>query len=337
MRILLSFRPELKSAPFEVTRLRKNIKGALELADVSYTENSGASPDIVHLISPLEIDSWEFAKEEDIPYVVSALYCEDDKDGRFIEYDKDDKTYLPPKALKMLEGASRIFVPNSKAKDLLAKLGLINPSVTVIPSGVNLARFEKGDPLELELFPHYFRFPKTQKFVLSIGNYKNEENIKKLKNIANLMPNIIFFMFWEKEMGSERYIKKILKDAPRNILISNILNDDLYRSGMMGASAFLILDKNYCDTSLYEAFAAKTPVIVYGDETYFTDALSKKTAFVSIDPTKIAETLISFSPLDDNSTIIASYELAESSSLRLIGRKLLEEYKRILDSRKDFL
>ena len=78
MKILVSFQPNKKAPDFEGVRLRKTIKGALEMAEVDYTTSVVEKYDAVHLITPDDENKLNDAKENHVPVIVSALYCESD-------------------------------------------------------------------------------------------------------------------------------------------------------------------------------------------------------------------------------------------------------------------
>ena len=73
MKVLVSFQPNKKASDFEGVRLRKTIKGALEMVGVEYTTSIVDKYDIVHLISPDDENKLNDAKENGIP-VVSAAF-----------------------------------------------------------------------------------------------------------------------------------------------------------------------------------------------------------------------------------------------------------------------
>ena len=75
MKILVSFQPNKKASDFEGVRLRKTIKGALEMVGIEYTTSIVDKYDVMHLISPDDENKENDAKENDIPVIVSALYC----------------------------------------------------------------------------------------------------------------------------------------------------------------------------------------------------------------------------------------------------------------------
>ena len=94
MKILVSFQPTKKASDFEGVRLRKTIKGALEMVGIEYTTSIVDKYDVMHLISPDDENKENDAKENGIPVIVSALYCEDDPLASYLEHkNKDVESY----------------------------------------------------------------------------------------------------------------------------------------------------------------------------------------------------------------------------------------------------
>lgn len=330
MKVLISFRPERKSTPFEATRLRKNIKGALELSGVSYVENLAASPDIVHILSPFELDLAQECVEEGVPYLVSALYSEEDEDGSFLSGEEKGSVDLTPKAKKLLANAKAVLVPSRFAFYTLRGLGVQNP-IEVVPPGVNLARFESLNAIEYASFARYFRFSVDSKFVLCIGRSLDENVFEGLKRLSNFAPNIRFFFIDVDYQKHEKRIKKIQKSLPKNVIVTPLLDDDLYRSALMGATAFLIFGSpaTYNELTTYEVFASKTPLVVVGGNME-DELVNRKTAYFADGLENAAEYLVTLSPNLSSSFIIDAYKKSEEGSLKKVGEKLLHIYQSVL-------
>ena len=127
MKALVHFQPNIVADIFEGARLRKTIKAALEVSGVPHTDILADDFDVAHFIYVEEDNVISELIDRHIPIVVSALYCEDDPDASYIEYKNKDgnRSYsVKPKALKFLEKASLVLVPNQSAKDILVNAGL---------------------------------------------------------------------------------------------------------------------------------------------------------------------------------------------------------------------
>ncbi len=329
MKVLISFRQEQKATPFEATRLRKNIKGSLELAGVEYTESPAASPDIAHFISPNEETALSNVVSEGVPYVVSALYAEDDKNGKFLNVSKRGEISLPSKSKKLLSGARRILVPSEFAMYTLKSLGVSN-DVEVVSPGVNLSRFDIEDEVECGTFARYFRFSKNERFVLSMGDSSDSGLIEALANTASLTPGMRYFLIDASYKENSRAIKRRQKTLPKNLLIIPLISDDLYRAAMTSATAFLLLgDYSYNDLTLLECFAAKTPVIALF-RNMSDRIINTKNAYFADSYEDAASYLMDLSPKASASSIINAYEFAKERTLKKIGQRLLDIYREVI-------
>ena len=106
MKILVRFVPGARNDIFEGTRLRKCIKGGLELNNIKWVESIFAEPDVCHFLSPIDEAKAHEAKAEGYPVVVSALYAESDPYCRYLERSPENFYSLPQKSLKMLNEAT---------------------------------------------------------------------------------------------------------------------------------------------------------------------------------------------------------------------------------------
>ena len=105
MKVLVYFQPNRKYDNYEGARMRKTIKGALEVTGATHTSNIYDDYDIAHFMSPEDESKLNIALERDVPVIVSALYGEDDPYASFL-FDKsiDGKRTITLKnrALKMI-------------------------------------------------------------------------------------------------------------------------------------------------------------------------------------------------------------------------------------------
>ena len=199
MKVLVYFQPSPKHDNFEGARMRKTIKGALEVIDLKYTSNLYDEYDVAHFMSPDDESKLAIALEKKVPIVVSALFGEDDPATRFLNHkNKNGEVVvsLKPKALRLLNKASLVLVPCESAKEFLIRNGVNRPIETIVP-GVNLARFNFSREDEKELFYRYFREDKNKKLVLAMGEYTNNmEGIYALNHsLMMIRPEGLSFRF----------------------------------------------------------------------------------------------------------------------------------------------
>ena len=335
MKVLVYFQPSQKHDNFEGARMRKTIKGALEVIDTQYTSNLYDEYDVAHFLSPDDESKLNIVLERKVPIVVSALFGEDDPCTRFLVHkNKDGKrtVTLKAKALRMLNKANLVLVPCESAKDFLIANGVTKPIEIVVP-GVNLARFNFSREDEKELFYRYFREDKNKKLVMAIGEYTNNmEGIHALINAAKKREDTVFYY-----VGCETFTanygkcRKIIKNAPKNVYFKSLLPDDIYRSMLLNADVFMLPGYQLAGLiSVEEAMAANCQLIVRKSAVFPEFLKNEKTAYIA----EFSETLTSLclDYLDEKikPTIDEAYRKISLYSLENFGNELLNNYKALI-------
>ena len=267
MKVLVSFEPKERLNKFEGARLRKTIKGSLEMQNIEYTSNLLDDYDVAHFMSIEDEKKIDVAKEKDVPVIVSALYCEDDPAASFLDFknrDGEKMISLKSKALKVLNKADLVLVPTDTARNLLLDNG-VTADIQVCLPGINMARFDLSRDDEKEIFYRYFGEDRNKKIVLAVGEYSgNMDGINALINAANKCPNVAFYYIGSDEKVKNTWkMKRVIKKAPKNLKFKGIVPDDVYRSALMNSSLFVYTGYSPVGLiSLIDAMAAKTQIIV---------------------------------------------------------------------------
>ena len=336
MKVLVYFQPNQKHDNFEGARMRKTIKGALEVINVPYTSNIYDEYDVAHFMSPDDENKLNIVLERKIPVVVSALFGEDDPTTRFLNYrSKDGKRTITikAKALRVLNKANLVLVPSASAKELLIAQGVNKPIEVAIP-GVNLARFNFSREDEKQLFYRYFREDENKKIVLALGEYTNNmEGIHSLINVAKKRDDTVFYYVGcESFTANYGKAKKIIKNAPKNVHFKTILPDDIYRSMLLNADIFMFPGYNLSGViSLEEAMAANCQLIVRKSAVLPDFLKNEETGYIA----EFSETLTSLC-LDylDNKikpTIENAYNYISEYNLENYGKRLNEIYNLLIN------
>ena len=331
MKVLVYFQPSPKHDNFEGARMRKTIKGALEVINVKHTSNLYDDYDVAHFISPDDENKLNIALERKVPVVVSALFGEDDPAARFVNYkNKDGKRTrtLKAKALRMLNKANLVLVPCEAAKQFLIDSGVTKP-IEIATPGVNLARFNFSREDEKELFYRYFREDENKKLVMAVGEYSNNmEGIHALINVAKKKPDVIFYYIGcESFTANYGKAKKIIKNAPKNMHFKTIMPDDIYRSLLLNADVFMLPGYNLSGViSVEEAMAANCQLIVRKSAVFPEFLKNEETAYIA----EFSETVTSIclDYLNDKikPTIEGAYEKVSSYNLDNFGQQLYSYY-----------
>ena len=335
MKVLVYFQPSPKHDNFEGARMRKTIKGALEVINVKYTSNIYDDYDVAHFMSPDDENKLNIALERKVPVIVSALFGEDDPSARFINSkSKDGKRTrtLKAKALRMLNKANLVLVPCESAKQFLIEAG-VNKPIEIATPGVNLARFNFSREDEKELFYRYFREEENKKLVMAVGEYSNNmEGIHALINVAKKREDAIFYYIGcESFTANYGKAKKIIKNAPKNMHFKTIMPDDIYRSLLLNADVFMLPGYNLSGViSVEEAMAANCQLIVRKSAVFPDFLKNEETAYIA----EFSETLTSIclDYLDGKikPTIEGAYDKVSSYNLENFGQQLFNYYSSLV-------
>ena len=338
MKVLVYFQPSPKHDNFEGARMRKTIKGALEVINQKYTSNLYDEYDVAHFMSPEDESKLVVPLERKVPIIVSALFGEDDPATRFLVHKiKGGKviTSLKPKALKFLNKASLVLVPCESAKKFLIDSGVTSPIDIVVP-GVNLARFNFSREDEKELFYRYFREDKNKKLVLAMGEYTNNmDGISSLINAAKKRTDVEFYYIGcETFAANYGNCKRIIKNAPKNVHFKTILPDDIYRSMLLNADVFMLPGYNLSGIiSLQEAMAANCQLVVRQSAFYPEQLINERTAYIADNSETLTSLCLDYLDSKIKPTTEEAYNKISLYNLENFGQKLCEFYNSLVTNK----
>ena len=287
MKVLVSFQPNSRALDFEGGRLRKTIKGSLEMVGVDYTTSIVEKHDIVHLLSPEDENKLNDARENNVPVVVSALYCEADPHASYLEHKSKDgvrSTRLSDKARRFLNKADLVLVASPKMRDLLVDSG-VTTDVSIAQPGLNLSRFDFSREDEKTLFFRYFREDPKKRLVIGMGEYDvNMDGVNAFINAAKMCPDVLFYFIGRETVPgaySSLKTKKLISSAPKNLKFVTIVPDDIYRSALLNACAYVIPGyKTAGIMSMVDAMGAKCQIIARRQAVFNDFLIDGKTAYL---------------------------------------------------------
>ena len=331
MKVLVSFKPNKKYDNFEGSRMRKTIKGALEILNIPYTDSLVDYYDVAHLISPEQDGELNDITDSGAPVVVSALYTEDDPVASYLVMDKKTKkSVLAPKALKFLNKADLVLVPCEQAKQFLADSGVTSP-IEICHTGVNMSRFDFSKQEEKEIFYRYYREDKNKKLVIAVGEYKGKmEGLSSFIGAARKSPKAVFYYIGKTTTSMKLNLKlnRIFNSAPKNVKFVDVPPDDIYRSALLNADVFMIPGYKVAGvTSIAEAMAAKTQIIARKSTVFDGILQDGETAHLA----EFSETLASLTRdyLDGKikPTTTSAYQHISKHTLNMFGDELKKYYQ----------
>ncbi len=330
MKIFIPYEKQTTREMFGGSRLRKTIKGECEVAGIPWVDSLVSEPDIAHLLSPREENLLVDMRWRKIPVVVSAFYCENDPSAAFLDPKANDRPAISSRAIRFLNRASLVLVPNETMKNLCLSSGIRVP-VKVHPASINLSRFA-DDSVEKDVFPRYFGIHPEEHIAVSTGEYGDHASLRLLRALASASPETEFYFFGSTRRAPIKLaIRSNAHTAPRNLHFESIVQDDVYRSALLRADAYILLNSKRTESvSVLEAFAAKAQVIAIHDQESEPLIKNGETAWVVDSVEEAAESLRILYSDKEKSTIIPAYKVAESRSLQCVAANLKSIYESLL-------
>lgn len=325
MKICVYFQPKLKFDNFEGTRLRKSIKGALELRNIPYAKNIVDSYNIIHFCSLEDETKILDAYEAKIPTVFSAYSAEADKFTRIYHLVNGVNT-IDNRALRVLNKVDVILVNEFGAKELLQSSG-ITSRIEVVPLGVKTSRFRPMYGIEDKLFNHYFQLDDDAKIIIAGGTYEDKDKFESLIKIASLCPKYRFFYFGPSTKRKPYKNRKI----PSNLSFHPLINDELYCSMMKQASVYLAFDnRRHTPLPLMDAAASKTQIVALEPALANEEILKSLGAYIVYNEEMAADTIAQLIEGHLESHIKEAYKIATNNSLEAFGLSLEKIYDSLL-------
>lgn len=312
---------------FELTRLRNDLKGALELNDHNYSVSIyDETYTIAHFLSLNELRKYKSELIKGAKIILSLLYCEEDYEGSILSTKKDGTLMISKFDLDLINKTDLVLVPNEENLNNLIKIG-VTARIKVLGSGVNISKFSVKNTYTRNIAYRYFKCSEDNQFVITILNFSDEKAFERINKIAQKFPKIKFVAITDLEYITRR-IKKVIKKHPQNLIISGIVDENVYLSLVFNSVAYLFLNSYESNVmQCYEAMASQTQILALKGSVYSDIIIDKENGYVYND----LDSLISdFSKLISNDLLLTTSkakEIAATNSLKNVGQKLINIYK----------
>ncbi len=331
MKVFIPYTHKKATDAFEGTRLRKTLKGACEVADISWVDSPREKVDVAHFLTPSYYAIFKDKKKEGVPCVVSAFYAEDDPRASFLTT-RLEKLALTKRASLMLNEADLVLVPSQRMKEFAEASG-IKTRIEVLEPAVRMNRFS-NTAAESRIFRRYFGVRPEEKIVVATGTYYDRKAFNSIKKAVKACPNLSFYFFGatysNDRFGFFRFIRGFGK--PANLHFQNIVQDDIYRSALMNSIAYIATDSTRPNAiGPMEAFASKTQVVAFDSARANPLLVEGESCYFFKTPAEMGKYLTALNSGSAESTIISAYAIAKSHSLIHHGTKLKGFYQSLIE------
>ncbi|MCQ2795337.1 MAG: glycosyltransferase [Bacilli bacterium] len=311
----------------EEERLIKSIKGSLELAKTQYTNDPFDNFDVAHFLNFPDLSKIKDLKRDGIPVVMSALYCENERESMLAE-PHGEKRVLKDNARRCLNEADLVLVPSEISKTFLEKEGVLS-KIKVFPAPVRLANFTMNERKQTELVSRYYH-RREEPFVLCLGDFLNKKDMNNFLEVTELAPFARFYF-----LGANYSLilaGKYIKLTPDNVVLSTLVDDDIYRATLLKAKMLLVLNDFKADaTNIHEAMAAKTQVVAYlknmKGKCHLKDGIN---CYAKTGINELVDTIDLLVKGKLKKTTERAYKEVQEYSLEKTGKRLLNIYRSLL-------
>ncbi|MCR5348618.1 MAG: glycosyltransferase [Bacilli bacterium] len=329
MKVFIHYKPRNAADAFEGTRLRKTLKGACEIVDLSWVDAPQDGVGIAHFISPSDLMLLRQQKDKDVATVVSAFYAEDDPNVALLTGDKN--IHINKVARTFLNEADLVLVPDERMKTFAEHEG-VTSQIRVLEPAVRMNRFSKTAS-EAKIFRRYFRVPNDVKIVVATGSYTDKNTVKMVKKVAESCPSLEFYFFGAKGRFDPLNLAKRAHrlSRPSNLHFKDIVQDDVYRSALMNSIAYISNDSVRPDSiAILEAFASQTQVVAFNSARPNPILVENESCYFFSYPDEMGAYLSSLNSGTAESTIDSAYAIAKAHNLVSYGRKLKAYYEELV-------
>lgn len=283
MKVLVYFPRKKVDVFFEGAMLEHQIKKACKAKGIAVSEKFSRDVDIANFINlgPGAVNVIHHAINESIPTLLWMFFANNDNHARIIAVKKDGRAYIPQAKLDIINMMDGVVVPANEAKVILRHYGVRIP-IFVINAGVNIQRLHDLEPNKRDIFRRYFRMNEDQKYTFSVMNVAAKAEIAELNLLAAAVPDYHFFAFISAGTSLvDRFkLSALNKQTEHNLTITQLVPEDVYRAGLIGASYFIDLGNEKMNVmSLYEPMYLKIPLIMQKD-VVFNEIINEAGAFI---------------------------------------------------------
>lgn len=301
MKVLISFSRKRDDLFFEGDLLANQIKKACRASTV--VEEFARDVDIANFIAidKKAVKTIRQATEYSIPTLLWMFFANIDEKVRLVALRKDGKHYIPKYKLDVINMMDGVVVPTLEARLLLRSYGVKIP-VFIINGAINVERLDQIKDNSPDVFARYFRISEEKPFAFSVLNINSSQEIKELDLLAAAVPEYTFYTFVSSNGGLFDLVKiKALNGkTSKNLIITNVVPEDVYRYGLTKAKYFIDLGVDKMSlTTIYEAMYLEVPLIM-NRQAIFKEIVDEKKAFVVHDYSGAAYVMRNNIPAESN-------------------------------------
>ena len=254
--------------------------------------------------------------------------------GKEINHEKG--TNLNKRALKVLNSVEIVVANSQYTKELAIKCGVVESKITVINPGVDLVQeLDKKIVNKVEILLKH-KSPR----LITVSRFDKRKNHEKiimaLRNLKQIYPSIIYICIGYGD--EEQNIKKLVEelDLKEQVMffkdISNELKNSLVAKSNIFVMPSVIYKKSVEGFGIAYVEAAQYGIpSVGGKDGGASDAIEHQKTGLICDGSELSEVYSSINFMLENKKYLEYGKAAKENSAKFKWKKVIEEYKKILN------
>ena len=325
-----------KDTYFESSRLRKNIKGLLELSNESYViQNATTFYKVAQYFKLSDVSSFDLeVKYKKINNGICLFYNECEQDDA-VFYKGNDGFNINKINIDKINKFDFALVPSESSKDYLRKLG-VYCAIYVLNPGVKYSKFDFTTSIIKDVFYRICGLNNNCKLLVSVIRDEDEETIKKITLIANKFSDYKYVVLSEhKYLNQVKKNNKYFSKWTKNVLYIPLLDEDAYVSLLYNADIFININSypsNFVE--MMECMASKTQIFTLSQSIFKDFLVDKENAYIYNDLESLTNAIDEYKNQKLVSLKEKAYEYAKKYSLSNYGSYLIKIYKEIEEVEK---
>lgn len=232
----------------------------------------------------------------------------------------------------LYSSADALITPTEYSKKLLESYGLKQP-IYVVSNGVKIENY-KPNKKKIEKFKKFVDAKSGQKIVISVGLYFERKGILDFVELAKRNPEIKFVWFGHVSPWLvPNKIKKVLAVHPKNLIFPGYLSGDILLGAYSGSDLFLY--PSYEETEgivVLEALASKQNVLLRDIPVYKNWLQDGVDVYKADSVDEFEDKMKIILGKKTHPVATRGQKVAKDRSLKIVGNKLEEVYKKVLES-----
>lgn len=307
---------------------------ALEENHIEHTTDPNDTYDLVHInfYGPNSYSLAKKAKKEGKKVIYHAHSTEEDFKNSFL-FSNQIAPIFKWWITKCYNLGDKIITPTPYSKKLLESYDTIKAPIVALSNGIDVSFFERQEK-NGKAFRKFYGYKDSDKVIVGIGLYIERKGILDFVELASRMPEYQFIWFGYSPLSASPVkIREAVNRELANLHFAGYVEPTMIRDALSGADLYLFPTLEETEgIPIIEACAAKIPALIR-DIPVFSDWLEdEKNVYKAKDLEEFEEKIKGILEGKLKSLVEEGYKVAQERDLKIIGKKLIEIYKSVLNN-----